>query len=118
MNLSVEKPTLILTRTEDTDMRTFLVAVNLPESLWDFCMIATDINLKVSGKIIDLQIDEADFNERTGFDEYVSQVIDEREKVFTFSLCQDAILALAGWDEECDDSVIGFICSEIAKDLT
>lgn len=98
-------------------MRTFNVTVNLQETVWGICSKISNLDTKVSDKIEELKVGAVDFTERSGFAEWVNLPPEgESFEEKTLSLSQAAMFALAGWDEDYDDSVIGFICSEIMKD--
>ena len=98
-------------------MRTFLVAVNLPIYLWNACLDIPDFGKKVS---VELELQRPDINswgDWAGFLEWNDMNAGGKKKIMTISLDWAVAPILAGWDEDCDDSVIGFICSEIMKDL-
>ena len=98
-------------------MRTFLVAVNLPEKLWGDCLALPDLSLRVSNKIEELKIDELNFAEDSGFDVWKPEDKAGKHLILAIPLTEQAMHRLSGWDEENDSLVIEFICSEIVKDL-
>ena len=99
-------------------MRTFNIAVNLPVALKDALTPLPEFGKLVSDKLIDLQMDEVSWDEVEGFNEWCEVNQGAVKKIVGIPLSPEAMDVVAGWDEDCDDSVIGFICSEIVKDLS
>ena len=99
-------------------MRTFLVAVNLPVGLWDECLELPDFGREVSQALVEQRPDENIWEDWAGFLEWNDLNAGGKKRIMTISLDWAVAPILAGWDEDCDDSVLGFICSEIVKDLS
>ena len=99
-------------------MRTFLVAVNLPIDLWDDCLDLPELGKKVSEELEVHRPDENTWEDWEGFHDWNDLNAGGKKKIMTISLDWSVAPILAGWDEDCDDSVLGFICSEIVKDLS
>lgn len=99
-------------------MRTFLVAVNLPVGLWNECLDLPELGKDVSDMLEATQPDLNSWEDWTGFKEWNVLNAGCEKRIMTISLDWSVAPILAGWDEDCDDSVIGFICSEIVKNLS
>lgn len=99
-------------------MRTFLVAVNLPVGLWDACSDLPELGKKVSEALEETQPDLNSWEDWAGFEDWIDLNAGGKKRILTISLDWAVAPILAGWDEDRDDSVIGFLCSEIVKDLS
>lgn len=97
-------------------MTPFNIAVNLPVALKDTLAHLPEFGKLVSDKLIELLRDEVCLDEVEGLNTWWRENQGVVTRIVVIPLSPEAMDVFEGWGEGWDDSVVGFICSEIVKD--